>query len=102
VRTYDPLLRLPVGPQVARLALAPGGRRYEVAFRIDPVLPGVFEGRVRFDPGQAPLSVQGFDGVRHPVVELRQGRGRHTAPLLGPLDFTPVSSRPRAYAGTVE
>ncbi|MDT0417472.1 glycosyltransferase family 2 protein [Streptomyces sp. DSM 41982] len=102
VRTYDPLLRLPVGPQVARLVLAPGGRRYEVAFRSDPVLPGVFEGRVRFDPGQAPLPVQGFDGVRHPVVELRQGRGRHTAPLLGPLDFPPVSSRPRAYGGTVE
>lgn len=102
IRTYDPLLRLPIGPQIAHLALAPGPHRYEVAFRLDPVRPGVYEGRVRIDPARARLPLQGFDGVRHPVLELRQGRLRNSGPLLAPRDFPSRTTWVRAYGGLSE
>ncbi|MEW2266539.1 glycosyltransferase [Streptomyces sp. NPDC047853] len=100
VRTYDPALRLPVGPQRATLHLAPGRRRLTVAFRLSPVRPGVFEGRVRLDLASARLPVQGFEGVRHPVLRLR-GQGRtHTGVLLAPLSFPPLTARVPYHGGT--
>ncbi|WP_445401515.1 glycosyltransferase family 2 protein [Streptomyces sp. LE64] len=93
VRTHDPGLRLPVGPQAAALAVAPGGGRLEVPFRIDPVRPGVFEGRVRLDLAAAPLPLHGFPGVRHPVLVLAQRGLRNTGLLLAPLGFPPLRAR---------
>ncbi|MFD8938949.1 glycosyltransferase family 2 protein [Streptomyces sp. NPDC059578] len=93
VRTYDPGLRLAVGPQAAVLAVAPGGRRLEVPFRIDPVRPGVFEGRVRLDLAAAPVPLHGFAGVRHPVLVLTQRGLRNTGLLLAPLGFPTLRAR---------
>ncbi|MFJ3643589.1 glycosyltransferase [Streptomyces sp. NPDC090108] len=93
VRTYDPGLRLPVGPQRAALLLAPGRRRMTVPFRLDPVRPGVFEGRVRLDLSAARLSLQGFDGVRHPVLRLEQQGLAHSGLLLAPLGFPAATAR---------
>ncbi|GGW35262.1 transferase [Streptomyces lucensis JCM 4490] len=87
VRTYDPGLRLPVGPQRAGLLLSPGGRRMTVPFRLDPVSPGVFEGTVHLDLAAATLPVQGFEGVRHPMIRLDQQGLSHSGLLLAPLDF---------------
>ncbi len=84
IRTYDPGLRLPVGPQRASVVVAPGRRRLMVPFRLDPVRPGVFEGRVRVDLAAAPLPVQGFDGVRHPLLRLEQQGLANTGVLLAP------------------
>ncbi|GAA3147059.1 glycosyltransferase family 2 protein [Streptomyces echinatus] len=44
IRTYDPGLRLPVGPQRASLLLTPGKRRMTVPFRLDPVRPRCLRG----------------------------------------------------------
>ncbi|MFE9660056.1 glycosyltransferase [Streptomyces sp. NPDC005955] len=93
VRTYDPGLRLAVGPQAAVLAVAPGGGRLEVPFRIDPVRPGVFEGRVRLDLAAAPVPLHGFAGVRHPVLVLTQRGLRNTGLLLAPLGFPTLRAR---------
>lgn len=93
VRTYDPGLRLPVGPQVATLLLAPGRRRMQAPFRLDPVRPGVFEGSARLDLAEAPLPLDGFAGTRHPVLLLTSGRLRNTSLLLAPLSFPPFSAR---------
>ncbi|MFF7859077.1 glycosyltransferase [Streptomyces sp. NPDC007904] len=93
VRTYDPALRLPVGPQRAVLVIAPGRRRLTVPFRLSPVRPGVFEGRVRFDPAAASLPLTGFCGVRHPLVRLTQRGQDNTGLLLAPLAFAPLSAR---------
>lgn len=93
VRTYDPGLRLPVGPQRASLVLAPGRRRLTVPFRLDPVGPGVFEGRVQVDLAEAQLPVQGFDGVRHPLLRLEQQGLAHSGLLLAPLDFPTRTAR---------
>ncbi|MGW7048333.1 glycosyltransferase family 2 protein [Streptomyces avermitilis] len=87
IRTYDPGLRLPVGPQRASVVVAPGRRRLMVPFRLDPVRPGVFEGRVRVDLAAASLPVQGFDGVRHPLLRLEQQGLANTGVLLAPLAF---------------
>ncbi|MGW2492287.1 glycosyltransferase family 2 protein [Streptomyces sp. NPDC001606] len=92
IRTYDPGLRLPVGPQRAGLVLAPG-RRMTVPFRLDPVRPGIFEGTVHLDLAAAPLPLQGFDGVRHPVVRLSQQGLSHSGVLLAPLDFPVRTAR---------
>ncbi|MFD9005223.1 glycosyltransferase [Streptomyces sp. NPDC059582] len=86
VRTYDPGLRLAVGPQRARLLIAPG-ERLTVPFRLLPVRPGVFEGQVHLDLAAAPLPLRGFEGVRHPLLRLEQQGLPHTALLLAPLDF---------------
>ncbi|MFD4833502.1 glycosyltransferase family 2 protein [Streptomyces uncialis] len=99
VRSYDPGLRLAVGPQAALLAIAPGRRRLEVPFRLDPVRPGVFEGRVRLDLAQAPVPVRGFVGARHPVVVLTQDGQRNTGPLLAPLGFPAMSTRVGYHGG---
>lgn len=93
IRTYDPGLRLPVGPRRASLLLAPSRRRMTVPFRLDPVRPGVFEGRVRLDLATASLPVQGFDGVRHPLLRLEQQGLAHSGLLLAPLDFPRVTAR---------
>lgn len=97
IRTYDPGLRLAVGPHAAAVHLAPGGRRHTWRFRLDVVRPGVYEGRVRLDLAAAQLPVQGFDGTRHPVLELEENRQRNTGLLLAPLTFTPLTAslRPR-------
>jgi glycosyltransferase involved in cell wall biosynthesis len=100
VRTYDPGLRLPVGPQRAGLLLAPGGRRMTVPFRLDPVRPGVFEGTVRLDLAAAPLPLQGFEGVRHPMVRLQQQGLSHSGLLLAPLDFPARTARIDYRSGT--
>ncbi|QGV80343.1 glycosyltransferase family 2 protein [Streptomyces ficellus] len=93
VRTYDPARRLPLAPLAARLHVAPGGRRLTVPLRMDPAGRGVFEGAVRLDLAAAALPVHGFRGVRHPVLEVTDGRtaqgAANTGILLAPLDFEP-------------
>ncbi|MFJ8507960.1 glycosyltransferase family 2 protein [Streptomyces avermitilis] len=97
IRTYDPGLRLPVGPQRASVVVAPGRRRLMVPFRLDPVRPGVFEGRVRVNLAAARLPVQGFDGVRHPLLRLGQQGLANTGVLLAPLAFPTLrATRPGA------
>ncbi|MET8566465.1 glycosyltransferase family 2 protein [Streptomyces sp. NPDC004783] len=99
VRTYDPALRLPVGPQRATLLVSPGRHRLAVPFRLSPVRPGVFEGRVRLDLATARLPLHGFEGVRHPVLRLRHQGQAHTGILLGPLSFPPLTARVPYRAG---
>jgi glycosyltransferase involved in cell wall biosynthesis len=93
IRTYDPGLRLPVGPQRAALLLSPGSRRMTVPFRLDPIRPGVFEGTVRLDLTAAPLPLQGFAGVRHPLVRLQQQGLANSGLLLAPLSFPTLTAR---------
>ncbi|GGU72548.1 transferase [Streptomyces filipinensis] len=93
IRTYDPGLRLPVGPQRAALLLSPGNRRMTVPFRLDPVRPGVFEGTVRLDLTAAPVPLQGFAGVRHPLVRLQQQGLANSSLLLAPLAFPTLTAR---------
>ncbi|MEV6834110.1 glycosyltransferase family 2 protein [Streptomyces sp. NPDC051133] len=99
IRTYDPGLRLPVGPQRAGLLLAPGGRRMTVPFRLDPVRPGVFEGSVRLDLAAAPIPLQGFQGIRHPLVRLNQQGLSNSGLLLAPLDFPTATARIDYHSG---
>ncbi|MEV3992911.1 glycosyltransferase family 2 protein [Streptomyces sp. NPDC049837] len=89
LRTYDPGRRLPLAPLPARLHVSPGGRRLTVPLRMDPAGRGVFEGAVRLDVAAASLPVHGFRGVRHPVLEVTDGRTGNTGVLLAPLDFAP-------------
>ncbi|MEU8589722.1 glycosyltransferase family 2 protein [Streptomyces sp. NPDC048664] len=98
VRTYDPGLRLPVGPQRASVVVSPARRRLVTAFRLDPVRPGVFEGNVRLDLGAAQLPVQGFEGIRHPQLRLEQQGLTNWGILLAPLDFR---SRTATHVGTL-
>ncbi|MEU3824355.1 glycosyltransferase [Streptomyces sp. SID486] len=102
IRTYDPGLRLPVGPQRASLLLTPGKRRMTVPFRLDPVRPGVFEGTVQLDLAAASLPVHGFEGVRHPVIRLAQQGLSNAALLLAPLDFPARTARVGDHRVTVE
>ncbi|MFI9806140.1 glycosyltransferase family 2 protein [Streptomyces sp. NPDC052301] len=99
IRTYDPGLRLPVGPQRAGLLLAPGGRRMTVPFRLDPVRPGVFEGTVRLDLAAASIPLQGFQGIRHPLVRLNQQGLSNSGLLLAPLDFPRATARIDYHSG---
>ncbi|WP_330458152.1 glycosyltransferase [Streptomyces sp. NBC_00820] len=101
VRTYDPGLRLPVGPQRAALLLTPGRRRMTVPFRLDPVRPGVFEGRVQLDLSTARLSLQGFAGVRHPLLRLEQQGLAHSGLLLAPVDFPVTTTRVEYRSGAL-
>ncbi|MFF8829880.1 glycosyltransferase family 2 protein [Streptomyces sp. NPDC015131] len=91
LRTYDPGRRLPLAPLAARLHVAPGGRRLTVPLRMDPAGRGVFEGAVRLDLTAAALPAHGFRGVRHPVLEITDGRtgACATGVLLAPLDLAP-------------
>ncbi|MFG3005617.1 glycosyltransferase family 2 protein [Streptomyces calvus] len=100
VRTYDPALRLPIGPQRASLVVSPGRRRLTVPFRLSPVSPGVFEGTVRLDAAAARLPLHGFAGVRHPVVRLTCGGRVNQGVLLAPLDFPPLTARIPYRSGT--
>ncbi|MBV2354322.1 glycosyltransferase [Streptomyces sp. J2-1] len=100
VRTYDPGLRLPVGPQRASLLLTPGRRRLTVPFRLSPVRPGVFEGRVTLDPGAAAIPLHGFSGTRHPVLRLTQQGLAHTGILLAPLSLPTSTARLPYRSGT--
>ncbi|MGY0018124.1 glycosyltransferase family 2 protein [Streptomyces sp. YJ-C3] len=103
VRTYDPGLRLPVGPQVAALVLSPGRRRMTVRFRLDPVRPGIFEGRVLLDLATASLPPQGFAGIRHPLLQLQAPGGlRNTGLLLAPLEFPSFTAAVPHHRLTVE
>ncbi|MYW64701.1 glycosyltransferase [Streptomyces sp. SID8379] len=103
VRTYDPGLRLLVGPQVASLLLTPGRTRMTLRFRLDPVRPGLFEGRVRLDLTEAPLPTQGFDGLRHPMLQVQAPGGlRNTGLLLAPLDFPSFTAEVDRHRVTVE
>ncbi|WP_225831578.1 glycosyltransferase family 2 protein [Streptomyces sp. NK08204] len=100
VRTYDPGLRLPVGPQRATVLLTPGGRRMTVPFRLDPVRPGIFEGSVTLDLTAAPIPLHGFEGVRHPLLRLTQQGLSHSGVLLAPLDFPAATARIDYRSGT--
>ncbi|MEU5582937.1 glycosyltransferase family 2 protein [Streptomyces huasconensis] len=100
IRTYDPGLRLPVGPQVATLLLAPGRRRMKTPFRLTPVRPGVFEGTAHLDLTAAPLPLNGFEGTRHPVLQLTSGHLRNTSLLLAPLTFPTLRARIDYRGGT--
>ncbi|MEN3584736.1 glycosyltransferase family 2 protein [Streptomyces sp. ZYX-F-203] len=93
VRSHDPASRLPVGPVRAALVITPGRRRTTVPFRLAPVRPGVFEGRVRLDLSAVRVPPHGFDGVRHPVVRIRHEGRRHTGPLLAPVTFPVLAAR---------
>ncbi|MGW1054328.1 glycosyltransferase family 2 protein [Streptomyces sp. NPDC002521] len=93
IRTYDPGLRLPVGPQRASLLLSPGNRRMTVPFRLNPIRPGLFEGEVRLDLTEAPLPLQGFAGVRHPLIRLQQQGLSNSGLLLAPLSFPTLTAR---------
>ncbi|WP_044381898.1 glycosyltransferase family 2 protein [Streptomyces cyaneogriseus] len=99
IRTHDPGLRLPVGPQRATLLLTPGRHRLAVAFRLSPVRPGVFEGRVHLDLAAARLPLRGFTGVRHPVLRLRHQGRTHTGVLLAPPAFPPFTTRVARRSG---
>ncbi|MFC3577946.1 glycosyltransferase family 2 protein [Streptomyces yaanensis] len=92
VRTYDPGLRLSVGPQRASIVVTPGRRPLVTAFRLDPVRPGIFEGRVRVDLAAARLPVQGFTGVRHPVLRLDHQGLTNSGILLAPLTFRALTA----------
>ncbi|MEU6317379.1 glycosyltransferase family 2 protein [Streptomyces sp. NPDC047009] len=94
IRTFDPGLRLPVGPQRASVVVSPGRRRLVTAFRLDPVRPGVFEGRVRVDLAAAHLPVQGFEGIRHPVLRLEHQGLTNTGVLLAPTVFPSLTAAP--------
>ncbi|WP_225822953.1 glycosyltransferase family 2 protein [Streptomyces naphthomycinicus] len=102
IRTYDPGLRLPVGPQRASLLLTPGRRRMTIPFRLDPVRPGVFDGTVRLDLAAASLPPYGFEGVRHPVIRLDQQGLSHSGLLLAPLDIPTRRIRVGGHELTVE
>jgi glycosyltransferase involved in cell wall biosynthesis len=93
IRTYDPGLRLAVGPQRASLLIAPGRHRLTAPFRLSPVRPGIFEGQVHLDLTSAPLPLQGFAGVRHPLLRIAQQGLTHTGLLLAPLTFPPLTTR---------
>ncbi|CAL9512069.1 hypothetical protein SUDANB6_03666 [Streptomyces sp. enrichment culture] len=99
VRTHDPGRCLPVGPQRATLLLTPGRHRLAVGFRLSPVRPGVFEGRVRLDLAAARLPLRGFGGVRHPVLRLRHQGRSHTGILLAPPAFPPFTTRVARRSG---
>lgn len=102
VRTYDPALRLPVGPQRASLLLTPGRHRLTVPFRLSPVRPGVFEGQVRLDPAAARLPLTGFAGQRHPMLRLTSQGRSNTSLLLAPLAFPPLTARLPHHHLTIE
>ncbi|MFH8792155.1 glycosyltransferase family 2 protein [Streptomyces sp. NPDC017941] len=100
VRTYDPGRRLPMGPQVASLVVAPGRRRLTTRFRLDPVRPGVYEGEVVLDLARAPVPQDGFAGTRHPLIQLTDGRLRNSGILLAPLALPRLTARVPYRAGT--
>jgi glycosyltransferase involved in cell wall biosynthesis len=102
IRTYDPALRLPVGPQRATLLIAPGGRRLHAHFRLSPVRPGLFEGHAHLDLAAAPLPLQGFAGIRHPLLRLQHQGLSHTGLLLAPLTFPTLTTRVPSHHLTVE
>ncbi|MEU6661071.1 glycosyltransferase family 2 protein [Streptomyces sp. NPDC046821] len=99
IRTYDPGLRLAVGPHVAAVVVAPGRRRMTARLRLDPVRPGVFEGRVRLDLTKTPLPLHGFDGVRHPLLQLQEQGMHNTGVLLAPLSFPRLTTRVDHHGG---
>ncbi|MGR4850282.1 glycosyltransferase family 2 protein [Streptomyces sp. LARHCF252] len=102
IRTYDPALRLPVGPRRATLLIAPGGHRVHAHFRLSPVSPGVFEGHAHLDLGAALLPFYGFSGVRHPLLRLQHEGVPHTGLLLAPLTFPPFTTQVPHHHLTVE
>ncbi|MFE1953048.1 glycosyltransferase family 2 protein [Streptomyces sp. NPDC059524] len=103
VRTHDPGRRLSVGPQPAALLLTPGRRRATLRFRLDPVRPGVFEGRVRLDLTALALPRLGFTGTRHPMLQLTAPDGaRNTGLLLAPLDLPVRTAHVNRHRVTVE
>ncbi|QIJ63049.1 glycosyltransferase family 2 protein [Streptomyces sp. JB150] len=100
IRTYDPALRLPVGPRAATLLLSPGRRRMSVPFRLSPVRPGVYEGQVHLDLAAAPIPLHGFDGARHPVLRLEHEGLFHRGVLLAPEEpFRPLTARVEYRSG---
>ncbi|MEU3983692.1 glycosyltransferase family 2 protein [Streptomyces sp. NPDC026672] len=99
IRTYDPGLRLSVGPQRAALLLTPFRRRLTVPFRLTPVGPGVFEGEVRLDLAAARVPLYGFAGVRHPLLRIEQQGLSHSGVLLAPLSFPTLRTRIDHHSG---
>ncbi|MCX3064069.1 glycosyltransferase family 2 protein [Streptomyces beihaiensis] len=100
VRTYDPGRRLPTGPVVATVELAPARERLRASFRLDPVRPGLFEGSVTLDLGAVALPPHGFSGRRHPVLAITRHGQRNTGVLLAPLDFPRLSREVGYRRGT--
>ncbi|MFE1249732.1 glycosyltransferase family 2 protein [Streptomyces sp. NPDC058735] len=102
IRTYDPALRLSVGPQRAALLIAPGGRRLHVPFRLSPVGPGLFEGLAHLDLAAASLPLPGFAGIRHPMLRLHHRGLVNTGLLLAPLAFPALTTRVPRHRLTLE
>ncbi|GGY49267.1 glycosyltransferase family 2 protein [Streptomyces djakartensis] len=102
IRTYDPALRLPVGPRRATLLIAPGGRRLHVHFRLSPVRPGIFEGHAHLDLTAVSLPLQGFAGIRHPLLRLQHQGLTNTGLLLAPLAFPALTAQVPSHRVTVE
>ncbi|MGW8684701.1 glycosyltransferase family 2 protein [Streptomyces sp. NPDC055817] len=102
VRTYDPGNQLPMGPVVATIHLAPARKRLSTSFRLDPVHPGLFEGTVTIDLGAIPFPLQGFSGVRHPVLTISRHRQQNTGVLLAPLNFLRLSKKVTHRRGMAE
>ncbi|MFE5923726.1 glycosyltransferase family 2 protein [Streptomyces sp. NPDC056468] len=100
VRTYDPGLRLPVGPHRAALLLTPGRHHLKAPFRLTPTRPGIYEGHVHLDLATALVPHHGFAGVRHPLLRIEHQGQAHSAVLLAPLDFPTLTTRIPYRAGT--
>ncbi|MFE5895240.1 glycosyltransferase family 2 protein [Streptomyces sp. NPDC056462] len=100
VRTYDPGLRLPVGPHRAALLLTPGRHRLQAPFRLTPTRPGIYEGQVHLDLATALVPHHGFAGVRHPLLRIEHQGQAHSAVLLAPLDFPTLTTRIPYRTGT--
>ncbi|MGW6737617.1 glycosyltransferase family 2 protein [Streptomyces sp. NPDC055013] len=100
IRTYDPGLRLPVGPHRAALLLTPGRHRLKAPFRLTPTRPGIYEGHVHLDLATALVPHHGFAGVRHPLLRIEHQDQAHSAVLLAPLDFPTLTTRIPYRTGT--
>ncbi|MFI2432582.1 glycosyltransferase family 2 protein [Streptomyces sp. NPDC018693] len=100
IRTYDPGLRLPVGPHRAALLLATGPHRLTAPFRLSPLRPGVFEGHAHLDLAAAPLPLHGFAATRHPQLRIEHRTRTNTSILLAPSTFPTWTTRVPYHAGT--
>jgi hypothetical protein len=87
IRTFDPVLHLPMGPVAATVHLAAALGRLSTSFRLELIRPGLYEGAVTLDLSAVPLPLHGFSGARHPVLSIGRHRRYHTGPLLAPLSF---------------
>jgi hypothetical protein len=66
------------------------------------VRPGLFEGHAHLDLAAASLPLQGFAGIRHPMLRLQHLGLSHTGLLLAPLTFPTLTTRVPSHHLTVE